>query len=117
MLTVDGATSWSNSLVGVDVVIHAAARAHVINETEVDPLAVYRKINVEGTLKLAHQAAFAVVRRLIFISSIKVNGENTDSGIAYTPEDVPVPADPYGVSKMEPKSGCVSFPSKPGWMS
>ncbi|MFY0727861.1 UDP-glucose 4-epimerase family protein [Pseudomonas sp. NFX15] len=97
----DGATSWNDSLKAVDVVIHAAARVHVMNDTEVDPLAAFRRVNVEGTLSLARQAASAGVKRFIFISSIKVNGEGTEPGIAYSPDDKPAPADPYGISKME----------------
>ena len=99
--SIDGATSWKNGLTGVDVVIHAAARVHVMNDTETDPLAAFRRVNVEGTVNLARQAASAGVRRFIFISSIKVNGESTDLGIRYSPEDTPAPADPYGISKME----------------
>ncbi|VVQ25311.1 N-acetyl-alpha-D-glucosaminyl-diphospho-ditrans, octacis-undecaprenol 4-epimerase [Pseudomonas fluorescens] len=99
--SIDGATSWDNGLTGVDVVIHAAARVHVMNDTETDPLAAFRRVNVEGTVNLARQAASAGVRRFVFISSIKVNGESTDLGIRYSPEDTPAPADPYGISKME----------------
>ncbi|MNM64497.1 GDP-6-deoxy-D-mannose reductase [compost metagenome] len=99
--SIDGATSWKNGLTGVDVVIHAAARVHVMNDTETDPLAAFRRVNVEGTVNLARQAASAGVRRFVFISSIKVNGESTDLGIRYSPEDTPAPADPYGISKME----------------
>jgi UDP-glucose 4-epimerase len=76
-----------------------------MNDAEADPLAAFRKVNVEGTLNLARQAAAAGVRRFIFISSIKVNGEGTAPGMVYTAEDVPAPADPYGVSKMEAEQG------------
>ncbi|WP_426134521.1 UDP-glucose 4-epimerase family protein [Pseudomonas sp. PWP3-1b2] len=98
-------TDWSEALKGVDVIVHAAARVHVMNDTASDPLTVFRKVNVQGTLNLARQAVAAGVRRLVFISSIKVNGEGTDTGHAYTAEDVPAPADPYGVSKMEAEVG------------
>ncbi|MBA5960658.1 NAD-dependent epimerase/dehydratase family protein [Pseudomonas lactis] len=92
---------WVEQLFGVDSVIHCAARVHVMNDTESDPLAAFRKVNVEGTLRLARQAAEAGVRRFVFISSIKVNGECTRPGKVYTADDLPDPRDPYGVSKME----------------
>lgn len=71
-------TDWSHALCRVDVVIHCAARAHVMNEDSADAIAAYRSVNVEGTRRLAEQAAAAGVRRLVFLSSIKVNGESTD---------------------------------------
>ncbi|MBV4454524.1 MULTISPECIES: UDP-glucose 4-epimerase family protein [Pseudomonas] len=98
-------TDWSEALEEIDVVVHAAARVHVMNDTASDPLTVFRKVNVEGTLNLARQAVAAGVRRFVFISSIKVNGEGTFQGRAYTADDVPAPADPYGVSKMEAEAG------------
>ncbi|MFD2641180.1 UDP-glucose 4-epimerase family protein [Pseudomonas japonica] len=97
----DEATDWSAALVGVRTVIHSAARVHVMNDTEVDPLAAFRKVNVDGTLNLARQAVRAGVTRFVFVSSIKVNGEGTLKGRPYHADDTPAPADPYGVSKME----------------
>lgn len=88
-------------LAGVDVLVHCAARVHVMSDGTGDPLAEYRKVNVQGTLNLATQAAQAGVKRFIFISSIKVNGEGTLPGKAYRADDRPAPCDPYGVSKME----------------
>ncbi|WP_454876740.1 UDP-glucose 4-epimerase family protein [Pseudomonas farris] len=85
----------------VQVVIHAAARVHVMNETAGDALAEFRKVNVEGTLKLAQCAAASGVKRFIFISSIKVNGESTLPGKPFKADDHPNPLDPYGVSKYE----------------
>lgn len=85
----------------VQVVIHAAARVHVMNETAVDALAEFRKVNVEGTLRLAQRSAASGVKRFIFISSIKVNGESTQPGKPFTADDCPNPLDPYGVSKHE----------------
>jgi UDP-glucose 4-epimerase len=110
----DGATSWKDSLADVDVVVHAAARVHVMNDTETDPLAAFRKVNVEGTLNLARNAVEAGVRRFIFISSIKVNGEGTSKGIAYSPEDTPSPADAYGISKMEAEQGLRELAARSG---
>ncbi|MEW5546974.1 UDP-glucose 4-epimerase family protein [Pseudomonas soli] len=92
---------WHEVLAECDVVIHSAARVHVMNDTETDPLAAFRKVNVQGTLALARQAIAAGVKRFVFISSIKVNGEGTPKGKPYSADDQPMPLDPYGVSKME----------------
>lgn len=98
-------TQWQVHLANVDTVIHCAARVHVMNDAEADPLAAFRQVNVEGTLNFARQAAEAGVRRFIFISSIKVNGEGTSFGQPYAADDMPAPADPYGVSKQEAEQG------------
>ncbi|WP_213939892.1 SDR family oxidoreductase [Pseudomonas sp. dw_612] len=89
------------SLVGVQVVVHAAARVHVMNDSAEDALSEFRKVNVEGTLQLARRAAESGVQRFIFISSIKVNGESTVLGKPFNADDRPNPMDPYGVSKYE----------------
>lgn len=94
-------TDWTDALTGIKVVVHLAARVHVIKDNVVDQLDVLRKVNVEGALNLARQAADAGVQRFVFISSIKVNGEGTPLGQAYTAENQPAPADPYGISKCE----------------
>lgn len=94
-------SDWQQALERVDVVIHCAGRVHVMDEREVDPLEVFRRVNVRGTLRLAEQAAEAGVRRFIYLSSIKVNGEGTLPGHPYTANDVPAPVDPYGISKLE----------------
>ncbi|KAF2406130.1 UDP-glucose 4-epimerase [Pseudomonas antarctica] len=92
---------FSAELAGVDAVIHCAARVHVMNDLEADPLQAFRHINVEGTLNVARQAAEAGVRRFVFLSSIKVNGEGTEPGMPFTADQPGNPADPYGVSKLE----------------
>lgn len=97
----DGPADWPQALEGVDVVIHLAARAHILREDALDPLEEYRRVNVKGTLNLARQAAAAGVRRFVFISSIKVNGEATAIGQPFTPDDTPAPEDWYGLSKSE----------------
>jgi len=97
----DGATDWTEALSGINVVVHLAARVHVVKDNSGDPLDELRKVNVEGAWNLARQAAEAGVRRFIFISSIKVNGEGTLPGRPYTAEDQPAPVDPYGISKFE----------------
>lgn len=88
-----------------NVVIHTAARAHIMNDEVADPLAEYRRVNVDGTLNLARQAAAAGVKRFIFISSIKVNGERTHMDKPFTAEDTPAPEDAYGISKWEAEQG------------
>ena len=100
---------WRESLIGVDAVVHCAARVHVMSDTEVDPLAAFRKVNVESTLNLAEQAAEAGVRRFVFISSIKVNGEGTRPSKPYTADDAPAPSDPYGISKLEAEQGLLAL--------
>lgn len=97
----DGEADWAKALQGVDVVIHAAARAHVMRDEALDLLTEYRRVNVQGTSNLARQAAAAGVRRFVFISSIKVNGEATLLGRPFTAEDAPDPEDAYGISKAE----------------
>ncbi len=96
-------------LSGVDVLIHAAARAHIMKDEVADPLAEYRRVNVDGTLSLARQAVAAGVKRFIFISSIKVNGEATDDERAFFASDEPDPEDAYGLSKLEAEQGLMQL--------
>lgn len=98
---IDSSTDWHNALQGVDVVVHLAARVHVMNDLSADPLTEFRKTNVDGTLNLAKQAALAGVQRFVFISSIKVNGESTALGQPFHADDEPKPMDAYGISKRE----------------
>jgi len=93
-------TDWRAALEGVSGVVHLAARTHVLRETAIDPLAEYRRVNVFGTERLARSAVACGVRRLVFLSSVKVNGERTE-GRPFTEDDAPHPADAYGVSKWE----------------
>ena len=86
---------------GIDVLVHAAARVHVMQGASADPLNGFRKVNVEGTESLARQAALAKVKRFVFLSSIKVNGEVTDEGQRFNADDVPAPVGPYEISKYE----------------
>lgn len=96
----EAAMPWPG-LDGASVVVHLAARAHVMHERLSNPLAEYRRVNVQGTENLARQAAQAGVRRFVFISSVKVNGEVTQPGKPFTPADAPAPQDDYGLSKHE----------------
>lgn len=98
---INGETDWVNALHDVEVVIHLAARVHVMHEAAENPLEEFRKVNVAGTEHLARSAAACGVKRLVFVSSIKVCGEETISGSSYTELGKPSPQDPYGVSKWE----------------
>ena len=100
---IHGSTDWTVALSACDAVVHLAARVHVMNDTAQDPLALYRATNTEGTLNLARQAAQAGVRRFVFISTIKVNGEGRDT--PYRETDVPAPEDAYAISKWEAEQG------------
>lgn len=105
---------WDGALAGCDVVVHSAARVHVMNDTESDPLAAFRRINVEGTLTLARQAVAAGVKRFVFLSSIKVNGEGTQPGRPYSASDTPQPQDPYGISKLEAERALLALAHESG---
>lgn len=96
-------TDWSHAVQGRAAVVHLAARAHVMRDAAADPLALYRAINTEGTLNLARQAAAAGVRRFVFVSSVKVLGEERDA--PYTEADAPAPRDAYARSKFEAEQG------------
>ena len=94
-------TDWTCALRSVRQVVHLAARVHVMNDKSSDPLSEFRRVNVAGTANFARQAAVAGVKRFVYLSSIKVNGEFTTTGQPFTADDVPAPEDPYGVSKHE----------------
>ncbi len=93
-------TDWGRALVDVDTVVHLASRAHVMREVADDPEDEYRRVNVAGTERLAAMAADAGVRRFIYLSSVKVNGERTVAA-PFTESDVPYPEDVYGRFKLE----------------
>lgn len=99
MQSIGPASDWTQALDGVDVVIHLAARVHVMKESVADPLHAFREVNVAGTERLARMAAAVGVKHFIFISSVKVNGEGKP--LPYTEHDEPAPEDPYGISKWE----------------
>lgn len=107
-------TCWAGVLDEIDTVIHCAARAHVMNDQSADPLSIFREINVDGTLNLARQAAQQGVRRFIFISTIKVNGEATVNGKAFRADDKPAPEDAYGLSKLEAEQGLTQLAANTG---
>ena len=109
---INESTDWQQALTEVDTVVHLAARVHMMNDTAADPLDAFRKVNVLGTERLARMAAKAGIKRFIFISSVKVNGEG--SRVPYTERDAPAPQDAYGISKMEAEQALASIASQAG---
>ena len=107
-------TDWSQCLTGVSTVVHLAARVHIMRDSAADPLAEFRAVNVDGTLNLARQAAAAGVRRFVFLSSIKVNGEQTNLGSPFNAEQTPAPQDAYGISKHEAELGLRGIAAETG---
>ncbi len=101
----DALTDWSVALAGASAVVHLAARVHVMDDKASDPLVEFRRVNVQGTLRLAQQAAQAGVRRFVYISSIKALGEVTLAGQPFTEESLTQPSDAYGISKLEAEQG------------
>ena len=97
---IDSNTDWVPALNGMDAVVHLAARVHVMRETAVDPLIEFRRVNVEGTRRLARQAVSLGVKRFVYVSSIKVNGQKTIDD-SFTADNLPAPQDPYALSKWE----------------
>ena len=102
---IDSSSDFYESLAGQNVVIHSAGRAHMMRDNSGDPLFEFRRVNVDGTLNLARQAIAAGVKRFIFISSIKVNGEYTLGSNFFTEDNRADPGEPYGVSKAEAEQG------------
>lgn len=98
-------TNWTAALAGIDVVVHLAARVHVMHEAAADPLQSFLRTNTESTLHLARQAARAGVKRLVFLSSVKVNGEHTQPGHPFRTIDAPAPQDAYAISKHRAEVG------------
>ncbi|ENJ8201581.1 UDP-glucose 4-epimerase family protein [Vibrio cholerae] len=102
------------NLQGIDVVIHSAARAHIMHDASLDPQAEYLLVNTEATLTLARSAAESGVKRFIFISSIKVNGESTSGRMPFTSSDQPCTSDHYGQSKLEAENRLKDLAAKTG---
>ena len=109
-----GDTDWRAALPGVRCVVHTAARVHVMEDRSQNPLAEYRRVNVAGTLALARQAAHAGVRRFIFVSSIKVNGESTSPAQPFHASDPARPLDAYGLSKLEAEAELLGLSAETG---
>lgn len=116
-MLIDGLSAsqrWDEALQGIDVVIHAAARVHVMDERAANPLAEFRAVNVEATRHLARQAAAAGVKRFVYLSSIKVNGEETEPGCPYRADSPANPQDPYGQSKLEAEQALFEIAGETG---
>lgn len=107
-------TNWQAAVNNVNVVIHCAAYVHMMREISARSLATYREVNVEGTRGLAEQAAASGVKRFIFLSSIKVNGERTISGSRFTAEDNVFPEDAYAMSKWEAELALCEISARTG---
>ena len=101
--TINADTDWKAALASCNVIVHLAARVHVMDDTASDPLAAFREVNAEGTLNLARQAARSGVKRFVFISTVKVNGEGRDA--RYRETDATAPEDAYAISKWEAEQG------------
>lgn len=110
---INDAHAWRRAAHGIDAVVHTAARVPIMRGTG-DDLALYRQVNVSGTLTLAREVAAAGVKRFVFISSIKVNGEGTPPGRPFRADDTPGPTDAYGVSKLEAEQALTKLASATG---
>lgn len=110
----DSISTYVDALENVDVVVHCAARVHIMDDTASDPLSEFRAVNTHGTLNLAKQAAAAGVKRFIFLSSIKVNGESTSDKAPFTASDKSAPEDPYGISKAEAEQQLIMLGTETG---
>lgn len=110
----DSSSLYSVALVNVEVVVHCAARVHIMDDTASDPLNEFRAVNTKGTLNLAKQAAAAGVKRFIFLSSIKVNGESTSGKAPFTASDKSAAEDPYGISKAEAEQQLLELSKQTG---
>lgn len=113
-LELNGNFDFGKTLHGIGTFIHSAARVHIMADNAIEPLEEYRSVNVAGTLNLAKQAAAAGVKRFIFLSSIKVNGESTLGGQSFRHDDLPQPEDAYGISKAEAEAGLRKISAETG---
>ena len=111
---IDPNTNWKDALDGVSCIVHCAARAHMMEKKQTDSLNAYRRINVDGTRNLAKQAALRGIKRFIFLSSVKVNGEETIASKSFKYDDIPQPQDAYGISKWEAEQALLEVSKKTG---
>lgn len=107
-------TDWSGMLEEIDTVIHLAARAHILNEDAVDPINAFRQTNFRGTERLAYSAAASGVKRLVYVSSIGVNGLQTETGRPFSESDTPNPHNPYALSKLEAEQALARISAETG---
>lgn len=111
---IDGEPAWRSALGNCDAVVHLAARVHVMHDTAINPLTVYRATNTDATLNLARQAAKVGAKRFVYLSSIKVNGEATEPDRPFHADDPPVPEDAYAISKYEAEQGLMVIAKETG---
>ena len=111
---INGSTNWLDGLKGVDTIVHTAARVHVMDERSLDPVAEFRSVNVLGSINLARQAAKSGVKRLIYLSSVKVNGELSTEGCSLKAGDIRRPVGAYAISKSEAEIGLLEVASETG---
>lgn len=110
---IDSGTDWTAALAGIDIIVHLAARVHVMHETTADPLAAFRRVNTAGTVTLAKEAAAAGVKRFVFLSTIGVNGDNSGQ-TPYREDSVPAPHNAYALSKLEAEEELVGITAESG---
>jgi nucleoside-diphosphate-sugar epimerase len=111
---IDGEPAWRSALGNCDAVVHLAARVHVMHDTAINPLTLYRATNTDATLNLARQAAKVGAKRFVYLSSIKVNGEATEPDRPFHADDPPVPEDAYAISKYEAEQGLMVIAKETG---
>jgi nucleoside-diphosphate-sugar epimerase len=111
---ISDAIDWAPALVGVTAVVHLAARVHVMRETQAEPERAFRRVNVDGTVRLAKAAAQQGASRFVYLSSIKVNGERTGPGRPFLASDQPAPVDAYGISKLEAEQALLAIGAETG---
>lgn len=111
---IEAVGEWHNQLDGADVVINLAARVHMMRDAAVDPLAEYRRVNSEAALAMAIGAHRAGIRRYIYLSSIKVNGEDTNGRAPFTADEPVSPSDPYARSKREAERNLLDLAGSTG---
>jgi len=111
---IDSNTNWNDAFDGVDCIVHCAARAHTTENKQTDSLNAYRRINVDGTRNLAKQAAGIGIKRFIFLSSIKVNGEETIATKSFKYNDISQPEDAYGITKWEAEQALLEISKQTG---
>jgi nucleoside-diphosphate-sugar epimerase len=107
-------SSWLYALTGCSSVVHLAGRAHVMQDHEPDPIQAFRAANVGTTMELANRAVETSVRRFVYVSTIKVNGEETAPGCRFKPDDLIAPQDPYAISKWEAENGLLEIARNTG---
>jgi nucleoside-diphosphate-sugar epimerase len=111
---IDSNTNWKDALDGVSCIVHCAARAHMTEKKQTDLLDAYRRINVDGTRNLAKQAAGIGIKRFIFLSSVKVNGEETIASKSFKYDDISQPEDAYGITKWEAEQALLEISKQTG---